>query len=125
MKFTSLYFGNLLNLLGLGTLNTNSILPTSVEISATGTTSLGYYILADESDDPFMTTSGLLTTSFGTSVSMAANNAYNQTKSDLEMTQAYFESMNEEELSEFIAKLESKNIEITIDDEPVQKSLKG
>lgn len=59
----------------------------------------------------------------GTSVSINANSVYQKTLEELQTTQAYVESLNEEQLSEMIAKLEQKDIKLSIQEHEYTKKI--
>ncbi len=133
-KFTSLFCENLIaestnslfSLNGLGTLESSgSFLPTSTTLSATETSGLGTRVInSGDRDNNFLeTTLGSVTTSAGTSVSIHGNRVYQETIQQLETTQAYIESLDGEELEELIAKLELKDIELSLQESEKIKSL--
>ncbi len=133
-KFTSLFCENLIaestnslfSLNGLGTLGSSgSFLPTSTTLSATETSGLGTRVInSGDNDNNFLEmTLGSVTTSAGTSISIHGNRVYQETIQQLETTQAYIESLDGEELEELIAKLELKDIELSLQESEKIKSL--
>lgn len=65
-----------------------------------------------ETDSDALNILGMTSTCLGTSLSLNGENAYEKTKQQLELTQAYVESLNQEELEELIVKLEAKETEM-------------
>lgn len=133
-KFTSLFFENLLSasmnslfsLNSLGTLKSSgSLIPTTTTLSAAGTCESGTNVIdsGEVNNNTLEMGLGITTTSTGASISLNGNEAYNETMQQLEITQAYVESMNQEELEEFITKLELKDIELSLQESENAKTL--
>lgn len=97
IKFTSLFVNNL-------------CIEFSPMLSSSLTSFSGVYtsMLASEIYQE-NTILGTLLTSTGSTIVSGLDNAYNKTVSQLQDTQAYVESLTEEELSELINKLETKD----------------
>lgn len=128
-KFTSIFFENLVVDSAMS-LNTSVIPPSTLgsslssSVTSTGTEicNLGTNI-ADNSDSDLLDTIGTISTSIGTSVSINSVSAYEKTMQQLETTQAYIESLNEQELEELISKLETKEYQISLEEDTHGKSL--
>ncbi len=116
-EFTSLFLENLFG----GSLT--SLSPSSItSVGATTTSSIGENLM--DSDIEGLNTLGSITTSVATSVSLNGEKAYEKTMQQLETTQAYVESLSQTELEELIAKLELKEMELSINDEGYPRKLK-
>lgn len=105
-KFTSLFMENFLGTAG-------SLLPSSTTLSATGTSYVGS--LSTQDGEELGSTVGCLLTSTGTAIYNSANSAYDKTLKQLELTEAYMESLSDEELNQMIEKLE--NMEVVSNEE--------
>lgn len=106
-NFTKLFLENFIGGLGLESLG--SALPT---ISVTGGSSTTLYGTGLLDNNNIL---GSTVTSTGTAISLTGPNAYEQTKEQLQLAQAYIESLDEQQLSEMIAKLENKNYELSLE----------
>ena len=108
MNVTSLF---LENFLGGATMSLGSITPSSAILSSalttTGLSVTGVGIVGTSSMDenPILGTSSI---TLGTTTASNGFTATTNTAKQLELTQAYIESMDESELEEFIVKLEEK-----------------
>lgn len=102
--------------------STGSLIPTASGIapSAAGASLLKKSV---EEENVNKSTIGTLMTSLGTSASAYATEVYNNTIEQLQITQAYVESLDEEQLSEMIAKLEQKDIELSIQEQEYTKTI--
>ena len=100
------YIVNFVNLLigKLGSSIAPSSLSASTHLAATGTFLDGIDNLDDNS------LAGTTTMSVASAVTSAANEAYDQSTYALNTTQAYVQSLNQEELKCFIAKLEDYQV---------------
>ncbi len=103
------YLTNFLNLL-LGYLG-GSLSPSSMSsglnLTATSASVKGADNIAG--DHPFL---GTTTVSSASAVTTAASEAYNQTNYEINTSQAYVQSLNEDELKNFIGSLEEYDIQI-------------
>ena len=108
MDFSTLFLENLLG--------GSSLSPSSCTfISATGSNAIGSYLAIADNDR--LKTLGSLGTSLGTSLASNGESAYEKTMQELELTQAYIESLSQEELADLIARLETKEYELTLTEE--------
>ena len=120
MEFTSLFLEDFL--LSSSSISTvpHSVIPTVAWGTGMATASVGLKVASetiDETDDTFLaTTIGGGTSSIGSSFVTNAVESYNTTVEQLQTTQTYMESLNQEELEILITKLEEKNIELSIED---------
>lgn len=106
MDFATLF---LENLTGIAT-------PSSLTLAGgIGLTSIGSALMGANNDS--LNTVGTASTSLGTSLYLNGENAYEKTKQQLELTQAYIESLSQEELADLIARLETKEYELTLTEE--------
>lgn len=108
-KFTSLFLKNFIEGMGLG-----STLPTTSVIGGFYTSSIGIGII-DDSENSLGTTLGTAISLTGASVAISGPNAYKKTMEELQLTQAYIESLDEQQLYDLIAKLEIKNGELSFE----------
>ena len=110
MTFIERYLYNLSNnvITSLGT----RPLPSTMSSLGTTTTDVGDDVIDNARGNSFIETAGSLTTSVGTAVSLNADDTYYQTRREMYLTQSYIESLNEEELSNLIAKVECKSLDI-------------
>ena len=121
MEFTSLFLENLF--LEVGN-NLGSVLPGITVTTGGVTISTGSNLSmngAEEVDDDFCTGStslmlGTLASEIGSNLCNSGLDAYDRTLEQLNTTQAYMESLNQEELETLITKLLEKNIELYIED---------
>ncbi len=123
MNYTSLFSGNMTN-------STTTLIPTIPSISTGGTVTSGVgsigagsTLIKDEGDS-LDTTAGLSTISTG--ISLAGNSLYSvgeQKMQQLLTTQAYVESLGEEELVALMARLEMKEDELTACEEKSSKTI--
>lgn len=112
MDFTILF---LENLTGIAT-------PSSLtSLGSMGLSSTGSALM--EADNDSLNTLGVTSTSLGTSLSLNGEDAYEKTKQQLELTQAYVESLNQEELEELIARLEVKEAELSLNEDSYIRTL--
>lgn len=110
-EFTSLFFNNLFGIAGA------SLVPTIAPIATMGTgTSTIHYGVEVSDENLILGTS--LTTSATTTMGVIEK-AYSESISQLEDTQAYIESLSEEELSELVCKLETKDFSVEVFDNEV------
>lgn len=104
-EFTSLFLGNLL---GCG----SSLVPITSALPGYMTLTSACETCCDIFDGKTNTLSGssmsCSATSMGTAVTDAVGDAYEATKKQLQVTDAYIESLNEDELTYLIEKLEEK-----------------
>lgn len=110
MHVTSLF---LENFFGESSMSLGSLIPpssilssslTTTELTATGSSVVGTESIDDESTLGWSSISSALTTA------SSGFSAMSDTSKQLEMTQAYIESMDENELEDFIARLEQKEV---------------
>lgn len=98
-------------LMNTGSLQSSaSAFPTTLTGAGTSTTEIGSAIINDDNSGTLMQTAGTATTSTGTGVSLNAEQTYHKMMYNEHISQAYVESLNEEELSTLIAKVENKEI---------------
>lgn len=120
MKLTSLFLENFFSQFSLSSFisesTTISTSTTSTEITALAVGSTGCNIMDDE--PIFGTTMVTSATTTGSNALTAFSDV--QIK-QLYVTQAYIESLNEEELEEFIVKLESKEIKVELEQEETKE----
>lgn len=91
-----------------------SLSPSSfTSMGATTTSSVGWNLMDAENEG--LQTLGCLATSSATSLTLNGENVYEKTLQQLEITQAYVESLNQQELEELICQLEAKETELTVD----------
>ena len=124
MHVTSLFLENFFegSLMSLGSIIPSSAVLssslTTTEITATGSSIIGTNSM-DDNDVSILGTSSI---SSGLTTASSGFHAMQDTSKQLEMTQAYIESMDERELEEFIARLEQKQVgEIVKETKPFQK----
>ena len=114
MKYTTIFmenfFGSLLG--GVSSIG-ESVFPTTTACAATSTIRKG----CRQEDSLY----GAILTGIGTSVSSAIPTTDQLASRDVEIAQAYMESMDESELNEFIEKLES--VEIVEQPKVLQKTI--
>lgn len=112
MDFITLFLENL----------TGMPLP-SISIDGAGTllTSIGSSLM--DSDNEALETLGSISTGLGLSLFLDGEDAYEKTKQQLEITQAYIESLDQTELEELIAKLEIKETQLTLEEENYTRTL--
>lgn len=106
-NFTSIFIDNFFGIIGL-----NSALPSTSTGIGTSSAITGIESI-EESTGLTETGVGTSLISTGAAISTAGLNAYEKTINQLELTQAYVESLDEEELTDFIEKLEAKNAELS------------
>ena len=109
--FTKLFLENFIAELGLESLG--STLPTTSVIGGTSTSCAGSEIM-DSTENDLVQTLGLGVISTGTAVSWNGPDAYEKTMRQLQLTQAYIESLDEQQINEFITKLEIKDEKLTL-----------
>lgn len=102
MDFTTLFLENLTGISGPSGL---------MSIGGLGLSSIGMNLM--DSDNAGLETMGALSVTLASSLILDGENAYEKTKQQLELTQAYVESLNQEELEDLIVKLESKENELS------------
>ena len=124
MKFTSLFIENFMLEMGLGGLG--SLFPSLTTLSGSATQVAGSLtsIYSNSADDSPLTSTTILSTGtsiydIGSDISDAGVNSYKKTLEQLNTTEAYIESLDYEELEDLIAKLENKEVELSIDKEKV------
>lgn len=94
-----------------GSLNPSHTTVTSTTAGlATSTSNIGTQLM--DSDNEMVSTTGCMVTSTGTSVSLSGSQAYEQTIKQMEMTQAYVESLDEQQMLELMTKLDRKESEL-------------
>lgn len=114
MDFVTLF---LENLTGIAT-------PSSLtSAGGVGLTSIGRALM--DADNEGLETLGTISTSLGTSLFFDGEDAYEKTKQQLELTQAYVESLNQEELEELITRLESKETELSVEEDVYVRTLEN
>ena len=112
MKYTSIFFENFLGGASSVFESSMSVFPTTTACAATSTIRRG----CDQENSLY----GAILTGIGSSVSSAIPTTNQLASHDVEIAQAYMESMDESELNEFIEKLES--IEIVEQPKILQKT---
>lgn len=106
MEFISLF---LENLIGVG------IMPSLTSSSGMGSSATGFTLM--DSDEDVIETLGLISSSLGASLFFDGDDAYEKTKQQLELTQAYVESLDQTELEELIKNLETKETELSLEED--------
>lgn len=114
MDFMSLFLENLTGITTPSTLTSVG----GIGLSATGSAMMN-------SDNEAVETLGTAITSLGTSVVLDGEDAYEKTKQQLELTQAYVESLNQEELEEMIMRLEAKETELSLEEDTYTRKLEN
>lgn len=74
-------------------------------------------------DNDGLQTLGMISTSLATSLLLDGEDAYEKTKQQLELTQAYIESLDQTELEELITKLEIKETELSLEEDCYARTL--
>lgn len=120
MNLTSLFLENFFNHFSssclLSNTSTISTSTTSTEITAFEIGTTGFNTMDDE---PLLgTTTVTSATTTGTS---ALTSLSDTSMKQMQLTQAYIESLSEDELEEFIVKLESKEIKVELEQEKIKE----
>lgn len=106
MDFISLFLENLIRI---------GVIPGLTVTSGLGLSTTGSSLM--DADNEGVESLGAISTSLGTSLCLNGKNAYDQTKQQLELTQAYVESLDQMELEELIKSLETKETELSLEED--------
>lgn len=131
MKFTSLFIENFVLEMGLGGLG--SFFPSLTTISGAAIQVVGsltstYSNSLNDIDNSSLVPTSVLSTGsivydIGGDISDAGVDAYKKTLDQLNTTEAYMESLNYEELEDMIAKLESKEIKLSLNEDKCKQEI--
>lgn len=99
-----------------------AITPSSLtSLGGIGLSAIGATLMDTDNDSLEML--GVTSIGLGASLCFNGEEVYEKTKQQLELTQAYVESLNQEELEELIARLEVKEAELSLNEDSYTRTL--